>query len=83
MPLTFNPSLFIRSIYFTKWHMAQILLIIALTTPIIFYAVFQVPDTLWALSRLFLTPSQQGKLFSPFWKTGIEEHEGLRFKEVK
>lgn len=63
--------------------MAQILLIITLTTPIIFYAVFQVPDTLWALSHLFLTPSQQGKLFPPFWKTGIEEHERLRFKEVK
>lgn len=29
--------------------------------------IFQVPDTLNALSHLFLTPCQQGKLFSPFY----------------
>lgn len=38
--------------------------------------IFQVPDTLYTLSHLFLTPCQQGKLFSPIYM--IE----LIFKEV-
>lgn len=39
--------------------------------------IFQVSDTLYALSHLFLTPCQQGKLFFPIYV--IE----LSFKEVK